>query len=100
MSERIDAIKQAVEKTEKCRATHVESVVVRDKYEGETVWEGVVETFQLHEHPRAKRAYAWRRRQGSGEKREDEFTVVIGVPPINSAQDAVRAAIVALYRSL
>ena len=99
MSQRIDEIKSVVERQEKCRAIHVESVVVREEFHGEIVWEGVVETFDLRDHPIAKRAYAWQRFKG-GEKKEPEYTVVLGIPPVNSAQNAVRAAVVALYKNL
>jgi hypothetical protein len=100
MNGRIADIKQAVEQTERCRATHVASTVVREKHEGKTVWEGVVETLDLHDHPKAKRAYAWLRGQSTGERRDPEYTIALGIPPVNSPETAVRAAIAAIYRNL
>lgn len=102
MSERIENLKLIVERSEGCRAKHVTSSVVREHYEGELefVWEGVVETFDLENHPKGiKRAYAW---QGwnDEEKREPHYKVVLGVPPVNSPEDAVKAAIVAKNRQL
>ena len=46
--------------------------------------------FLLIDHPPAKRAYAWSK---------DEFgamrhVVILGIPPVNSPVDAVRAAII------
>ena len=49
-------------------------------------------TFQLDDHPKAKRAYVWRRRQGSGEKRDDEYTVVLGVASCRLARDCCQGA--------
>ena len=40
-------------------ATHVESVPVKETFQGKTVWEGVVEVFDLKGHPVASRGYAW-----------------------------------------
>jgi hypothetical protein len=61
------------------------------------VWEGVVHVFDLKDHPNATRAYAWSSPiEGSNRRR---FFAVLHVPPINSPQDAVRAAIVAEHKS-
>jgi hypothetical protein len=91
VSKRIDDLKHLVEREEKCRAKHIESVVIKERFEGMRVWDGVVETFQLEGHPKAKRAYAWVVPATKDE--EVQYTVVLGVPPINSAQDAVKASI-------
>ena len=54
--------------------------------------------FDLEGHPKATRAYAWSSPiEGSDRRR---FYAVLHVPPITSAQDAVRAAIVAEHRSM
>ena len=98
MSERIEKLKQAIELTEHCRADHVETRVVLEGYGEAPIWEGVVETFQLTNHPTAKRAYAWLRGVAHSplEKPEEEYTIVLGLPPVNSPETAVRAAIMAI----
>ena len=78
-------------------ARHVESLRIQEKWIEEIVWDGVVETFDLQNHPTAKRAYAWERWEPGEEPR---YTVVLGIPPINSAKDAIKAAIVAIARDL
>ncbi len=101
MSERIENLKLLVERSEKCRASHLASTVVRIPYPEERgmAWEGVVETFDLQGHPEGlHRVYAWERPARKGE--EAEFKIVLGKPPINSPEDAVKVAIAALYRSL
>ncbi len=40
-------------------STHVESVPVKETFEGKTIWEGIVEVFDLKDHPKAPRLYAW-----------------------------------------
>jgi len=67
------------------------SIAVHEKFEGKTVWQGIVEVFEIKGHPKAKTAYAWSYKTDSGETR---YVVVLELPPVNSAQDAVRAYIV------
>jgi len=52
-------------------------------------WDGVVEVFRLAGHPKAKRCYAWSYTEG----KETRFVTVLEIPPVESAQTAVRAAI-------
>jgi len=98
VSERIDNLNNLIERQEKCRAKHIESVVIHERFEGMRVWDGVVETFQLEGNSRAKRAYAWVTPASQG--KEPEYKIVLGVPPLNSAQEAVRAAVLADFKKL
>jgi len=98
VSKRIDDLQNLIERQEKCRAKHIESVVIHERYEGMRVWDGVVETFQLDGHPKAKRAYAWV--APAKQKQERQYTIVLGVPPINSAQHAVKAAVLGGFKKL
>ena len=75
-----------------CDSFHAASIAVHEIFEGKTVWQGVVEIFSLINHPKAKEAYAWSYKNAAGELRD---VAVLGVPPINSANDAVRAYVVA-----
>ena len=97
MSERIERIKNAVEKREGCRAKHIESLRVQEKWIDEVAWDGVVETFDLPNHPTTKRVYAWERWEPGGEPR---YTIVPSVPRVNSARDAVQEAILAVVKKL
>ena len=58
---------------------------VYETFEGETVWEGEVLVFELQGHPEASRCYAW--------EVDGQVTAVLAVGPVQSAADAVRAAI-------
>lgn len=71
---------------------HVESVPIHEVFQGKTVWEGDVEVFRVRGHPQAQLAYAWTYTDDDGTL---QHVAVLGVPPINSAQDAVKAAVMA-----
>lgn len=73
-------------------ATHVRSVDVHERFQGQTAWQGTVEVFSIRGHPEPSLAYAWTFEDDDGNTRHK---AVLGVPPINSAVDAVRAAVVA-----
>ena len=61
------------------------------------ICEGVVFVFDLVGHPEAERAYGWTSLVGKTGERQ--FHVVLQVPPIASAQDAVRSMTVAESQS-
>ena len=74
----------------------VQAAPVKETFESQTVWEGVVHVFDLAGHPKATRAYAWSSPiEGSTKRR---FFAVLHIPPITSPLDAVRAAIIAEQR--
>jgi hypothetical protein len=89
----IDELKDIIRKLHGAEATHRESVPVKEIFKGETVWEGIVEVFDLAGHPKASRVYAWK-------NEPDHHVTVLHLGPIKSAGDAVRAAIVQEFRSL
>jgi len=93
---KIKELEKAILDLHGSKANWVESVPVKEEFEGETVWEGVVEVFDLENHPTAKRAYAWSHSVGHSRKRK--FYAVLHQGPIRSAQDAVRAAVVNEFR--
>lgn len=74
-----------------CDSSYLESAPVHERFQGRTVWQGVVEVFQLRQHPQAQRCYAWSYQAEDG---HEEMVTVLEVIPVTSAQTAVRAAIV------
>lgn len=95
----IDELKDVIHRLHGVRSTHIESVPVKEMFEGRTVWEGIVEVFELHGHPKAPRVYAWAHDTGDPSKPRRHVTV-LHIHPITSARDAVKAAIVQEFRSL
>jgi hypothetical protein len=93
-----DQLKQAVEGQHGGTATLVDTLPVKEVYDGQTVWEGVVHIFDLEGHPKATRAYAWSSPvEGSSRRR---FYAVLHLGGIRSPLDAVRVAVVAERRSI
>jgi len=95
----IAELQDVIRRLHGAEATHLESVQVKETFKGQTVWEGIVEVFELVGHPTAHRAYAWANDSGDPERPRHHVTV-LHLHPIRSAQDAVRAAIVQEFRSL
>jgi hypothetical protein len=91
----IPLLKKAIKATHGCESLHVESVAVKEVFEGQTAWEGTVEVFHLVGHPQAKRVYAWTYRDGD----QNKTITVLGIPPVNSPQTAVKVAIAAMGRT-
>ncbi len=77
----------AIEHLHGCQAEHSATVPVHESFRGETVWDGDVEVFNLTGHPKAKRCYAW----SHGEP--EEFITILELPPVNSAQAAVKVGV-------
>ena len=76
---------------------HVGSVSVIETFQGKTVWDGVVEIFELIGHPKAPRVYAWAHDTDNPEQPRKHVTV-LHIVPVTSAVAAVRAAIVQEFR--
>ena len=68
------------------------SVPVKEVFNGQTVWEGIVEVFDLHGHPKANTAYAWTHATDDPDIPKRSVTV-LHVPPAVSPIPAVRVAI-------
>ena len=73
-------------------STHVESVPVKEEFQGKTIWEGIVEVFELHGHPNAPKAYAWAYETDNPKK--PRHVIVLHLGTVTSPLLAVRAAIV------
>ncbi|MGA7925939.1 MAG: hypothetical protein WCA20_08080 [Candidatus Sulfotelmatobacter sp.] len=93
----IQELREVIRRLHGVEATHIESVAVKEIFKGETVWEGIVEVFDLVGHPTASRAYAWAH---DGEHPKESGVAVLHVGPITSAAAAVRAALIQEYRNL
>jgi hypothetical protein len=92
----IEELKDAIREIHGATATHRESVPVTEKWQGDTVWDGIVEVFDLRGHPDTNTVYAWSRETGDGVK---SHVAVLHVPPVVSPITAVRAAIIQEYRN-
>lgn len=92
----IEQLRQAIEHMHGGVAKLAETTSVKETFGGDTVWDGIVHVFDVTENPLATRAYAWSSPiEGSTKRR---FFAVLHIPPVDSPQKAVRAAIVAEHR--
>jgi len=87
VTERILNIKCAVEKNIGGIARHVTSTPVIEVFEGDLIWEGVVETFDVDCNPHVKRCYGFT-------YREDDslgYATIAETDEVNSPKLAVKA---------
>ena len=99
MSNYIGELRDVIRKLHGAEATHVESVRVKETFQGKAVWDGIVEVFDLHGHPKASRVYAWAHDTDDPTKPRRHVTV-LHIPPVTSPAAAVKAAIVQEFRNL
>jgi len=90
----IEELRGTIRRLHGVESRHVESVPVKETFQGRTVWEGVVEVFELIGHPKAPRAYAWMQ-DADGKKKH---VTVLHMGKVTSPVLAVRAAIVQEFR--
>jgi hypothetical protein len=73
-------------------AHHIETVPIREIWQGEVAWDGDVEVFEV-EHPSgASRCYGWGYPVDADTTRR-QYICVLGIGPVDSPINAVRAAI-------
>ncbi|HKP48196.1 MAG TPA: hypothetical protein VJT50_16465 [Pyrinomonadaceae bacterium] len=89
----ISELKNAILRLHGCESKYAGSEEVIETFQGETVWNGTVEIFNIRGHPKAKRAYAWAHATGQNDQAR-RYVAVLELPPVNSPQTAVRAAVV------
>ena len=92
----IKTLKKTILDLHGCKSKWLESVPVKETFEGETVWEGLVHVFELIDHPTAKKCYTWSYIVDDSGKRK--FVAVLHQKPVNSPVDAVKAFIVSEYK--
>jgi hypothetical protein len=94
----IEELRQVIQKLHGAEATHRESVPVKEVFQGQTVWDGIVEVFDLIGHPKTNRAYGWMHDTGNPHKAAQHVTV-LHIHPALTPAEAVRAFIVQEFRS-
>ena len=95
----IEELQRVIRHLHGVESKHIESVPVKETFRGQTVWDGVVEVFELIDYPSATRLYAWAH-DTDDPKQPRRHVTVLHSHPIQSARDAVRAAIAQEFRSL
>jgi hypothetical protein len=94
----IDELRDIIQMLHGAEATHRESVPVHEMFGGQTIWQGIVEVFDLKGHPHTDTAYAWSHDTDNPDNPRRHITV-LHINPALSPILAVRAAIMKEYRS-
>ena len=90
----IRRLQEAILAVHGANSRHTGSKPVVEVFRDETAWKGDVEVFDLLDHPKAKRCYAWAY-DDAGTLRT---TAVLELPPVDSPEAAVKVAIAAKAR--
>jgi predicted transcriptional regulator len=88
----IDELRDVIRRLHGVESSHVASVPIKETFQGHTVWDGVVEVFELIGHPSATKLYAWSHATDDPENPWRHVTVLHS-HPVTSPVLAVRAAI-------
>ena len=92
----INELTEVIRKLHGVEATHVETVPVKETFQGQTVWEGRVEVFDV-DHPQTSRMYAWSHDTDDPASPRRHVTV-LHLPPAITPLRAVQASIVSDVR--
>jgi hypothetical protein len=92
----IEELQDVIRHLHGVESRHVDSVPIKETFQGKTVWEGIVEVFELIGHPKAPRAYAWA--YDTGDPKRPKHVTVLHLGPVTSPLLAVRAAIIQEFR--
>ena len=86
----IEMLAQTIRDRHGVTPTHIRSEHVHERFAEVTAWEGTVEVFTIGGHPIARLAFAWTEEGDDGAL---SIVAILGIAPIASAVDAVRAHI-------
>ena len=93
----IEELQDVIRKLHGAESAHVETVPVVETFNGEKVWEGEVEVFDLLDHPTANRIYAWSHDTDDPSNPRRHVTV-LHLPPAITPRKAVQVSIASDYR--
>ena len=93
----IEELRDAIHKLHGGKATHAESVSVKEVWQGQTVWDGIVEVFHLEGHAKTDRVYAWT--HDPGPDKPPQHVAVLHIHPALTPAAAVRTFIVQEFRN-
>ena len=83
-------LQDVIKQLHKCEAIHEKTVFVDEKFQGNAIWQGEIEVFELIGHPKAKRCFAWLHEE---ERKGVRPIALLDRWPVNSPQAAIRFAI-------
>lgn len=95
----IEDLRTAIGNLHGCEVgNHLGSFPIKETFQGIPVWEGIVEVFELINHPKSKRCYAWSHASGPNDI-ERRYVAVLELSPVDTPLKAVQAAIVDEFKN-
>ena len=94
----LEELKDVIRKLHGTDSTHVETVAIKEVFNGQIVWEGEVEVFDLNDHLKTHRVYAWTHDVEDADCPRRHVTV-LHIPPATSPRKAVQASIVSDFKA-
>jgi len=88
--EYIERLQMVVWHLHKAHGVYMQTVPIHEVFNGQTVWQGDVEVFAFTGHPKAALCYAWSYKDDAG---GEHFAAILGLPPVQTPQDAVKVFI-------
>jgi hypothetical protein len=88
----IEELRDVIKRLHGVDSKHADSVPIKEEFQGRTIWDGIVEVFELIGHAAAPKAYAWAYETDNPKK--PRHVIVLHLGPVTSPLLAVRAAIV------
>jgi hypothetical protein len=92
----IEELQDVIRRLHGVESKHVDSVPIKEEFQGRTAWEGIVEVFELIRHPTAVKVYAWA--YDTGDPKKPKRVTVLQIGLVTSPLLAVRAAIFQEFR--
>lgn len=93
MNQYIWGLQEFIQQMYGVQSMHIDSVRVTQILEDNTVWDGTIEVFELHRHPKAPIVYAWA--QGPDKPgMPRKYVAVLHLDSVDSPEAAVKATIV------
>lgn len=89
----IEELRAVIKRLHGVESRHIESVPVKEVFRGQTIWEGIVEVFEIRGHPKTNKIFAWSHHTDNPEKPKRHVTV-LALDPVVTPVDAVRAALI------
>ena len=93
VSQNIAKLQEYIQTMYGVRAMHIDSLRTTQILEDYTIWDGMIEVFELNGHPKASVVYAWTQNTSKRGKPEKYFAV-LHLNSVDSPEAAVKAAFI------
>lgn len=93
----LEELQHAIKAVHGVQTRHLASTPHEEVFRGKAVWKGDVEVFEVLDHPKANRVYAWGYYPTKTASHREVVTV-LGLPPVVSVKIAVKVGIAGVIK--